>query len=114
MIQLDGFRRTFAIDDSWHFTGTTQAAARTRALQCALSGANFNWHLLSPKCGSPADQMTRLIKPCKSLRNLRWHRPCSYYLSHGLFNTIIMNNDSLNLVAYLSIVSASRLATLSC
>src|SRR5687768_12587676 len=55
MIQLDGFRRIFsAIDDSRHLAGTTQAAARTLALQCALSRADFDLHLLSPKCGPPA------------------------------------------------------------
>src|SRR5687768_8521312 len=55
IVKLDRLRWIFsAVDDSRHLAGTTQAAARNFALQVALLRADFNLHLFSPKCGSPA------------------------------------------------------------
>ncbi len=63
MIQLDGLCRILsAINDSRHLPRTTQAAARTFALQCALL-ALISICIIFSKIWIVRDQTIRLIKP---------------------------------------------------
>src|SRR5687768_12193009 len=94
MIHLNGFRFMItAIDDCWHFTRTTQAAARTLSLQCALVGTNFYFH-----------RYYSIIVICS--------RPNKSVKKDG---SIYSMNSELNELSLLirNMVSASRLAMLS-
>jgi hypothetical protein len=66
MVQLDGLCRIFsAVDDSRHLARTTQAAARTCALQYALIGADFDLHYFLQNVGHPRPDDSRLLKLVK-------------------------------------------------
>ena len=111
VIQLDGLRRIFsAVNDSRHLARTTQAAARTCALQYALVGADFDLHCFLQNVDHPRPDDSGYIKLVvrsyvDKSRFRKYICRCSCYS---------MNNElTESSLLILNIVSASRLATLN-